>query len=64
MMIHNPRDAGKLLWGKFKGIKAYLKKWKNYQINNLNLHLKQVEKENKNPKVSRKKLIIKSDKKY
>ena len=37
---------------------------KKNQINNLNLYLKQVEKENKSPKVSRRKEIIKSDKKY
>ena len=38
--------------------KAYLKKQEKSQINNLNLHLKELEKE-QNPKVSRRKEIIK-----
>ena len=41
-------------------IQAYLKKQETNQINNLTLHLKQLEKEEmKNPRVSRKKEIIK-----
>ena len=41
-------------------IQAYLKKQEKSQINNLTLHLKQLEKEEmKNPKVSRRKEILK-----
>ena len=41
-------------------IQAYLKKQETNQINNLTLHLKQLEKEEmKNPRVSRRKEIIK-----
>ena len=41
---------------RFIAIQAYLKKQEKRQINNLNLHLKQLEKEEmKNPRVSRKK---------
>ena len=54
-------DAAKaVLRGKFITIQSYLKKQKKSQINNLTLHLKQLEKEeNKKPKVSRRKEIIK-----
>ena len=46
--------------GRFIAIQAYLKKQENTQINNLILHLKQLEKEEmKNPRVSRRKEIIK-----
>ena len=46
--------------GKFIAIQAYLKKQEKSQINNLTLHLKQLEKEEmKNPRVSRKKKILK-----
>ena len=45
--------------GKVKAIQAYLKKQEKHQINNLSLHLKQLEKEMKNPKVSRRKEVIK-----
>ena len=49
-----------VLRGKFIAIQAYLKKQEKSQINNLTLHLKQLEKEEmKNPRVSRKKEIIK-----
>ena len=52
--------AKAVLRGKFTEIQSYLKKQEKYQINNLNLHLKQLEKEEqKNPKVSRRKEIIK-----
>ena len=48
------------LRGKFIAIKCYLKKQETSQINNLTLHLKQLEKEEqKNPKVRRRKEIIK-----
>ena len=44
--------------GKFIAIHAYLKKQEKSQINNLTLHLKQLEKEEmKNPRVSRRKEI-------
>ena len=48
------RDS--MLRGRFIAIQAYLKKHEKNQINNLILHLKQLEKEEmKNPKVSRRK---------
>ena len=48
------------LSGKFIAIQAYLKKQEKSQINNLTLHLKQLEKEEKNnPRVSRRKEILK-----
>ena len=44
--------------GRFIAIQAYLKKQEKNQINNLTLHLKQLEKEEmKNPRVSRKEII-------
>ena len=47
-----------VLRGRFIVIQAYLKKQEKNQINNLTLHLKQLEKEEiKNPRVSRKKDI-------
>ena len=57
----NPWDAAKAaLRGKFIAIQAYLKKQETPRINNLTLHLKELEKEEqKNPKVSRRKEIIK-----
>ena len=46
--------------GRFIAIQAYLKKQEKSQINNLTLHLKQLEKEEmKNPRVSRRKEILK-----
>ena len=49
-----------VLRGRFTAIQAYLKKQEKSQINNLTLHLKQLEKEEmKNPRVSRKKEIFK-----
>ena len=49
-----------MLRGKFIAIQAYLKKQEKSQINNLTLHLKQLEKEEmKNPRVSRRKEILK-----
>ena len=49
-----------VLRGRFIAIQTYLKKEEKNQINILTLHLKQLEKEEKkNPKVSRRKLIIK-----
>ena len=49
-----------VLRGRFIAIQTYLKKQERNQINNLTLHLKQLEKEEmKNPRVSRRKEIIK-----
>ena len=46
--------------GRFIAIQAYLKKQEKSQINNLTLHLKQLEKEEmKNPRISRRKEILK-----
>ena len=60
-MTQNLWDAAKaVLRGNFIATKSYLKKQDTSQINNLTLHLKQSEKEEqKNPKVSRRKEIIK-----
>ena len=45
-MTQNLWDAAKaVLRGKFIAIQAYLKKQEKTQINNLTLHLKQLEKE-------------------
>ena len=53
-------DAAKAaLRVKFIMIQAYLRKQEKSQINNLTLHLKQLEKEQIKPKVSRRKEIIK-----
>ena len=47
------------LRGRFIAIQAYLKKQEKNQINNLSLHLKQLEKEEmKKPRVSKRKEII------
>ena len=52
--------AKAVLRGKFIAIQSYLKKQENSQINNLTICLLQLEKEEqKNPKVSRRKEIIK-----
>ena len=54
-------DAAKaVLRGKFIATQSYLKRQETSQMNNLSLHLKQLEKEEqKTPKVSRRKEIIK-----
>ena len=54
-------DAAKaVLRGKFIAIQAYLKKQEKSQVNNLTLHLKELEKEEQTkPDVSRRKEIIK-----
>ena len=49
-----------VLRGRFIALQAYLKNQEKSQINNLTLYLKQLEKEEmKNPRVSRKKDILK-----
>ena len=60
-MIQNLWDAAKaVLRGKFIAIQAYLKKQEKSQVNNLTLHLKELEKEEQtNRKFSRRKEIIK-----
>ena len=59
-MTQNLWDAAKAaLRGKFIAIQSHLKKQEESQINDLTLHLKQLEKEQTNPKVSRRKEIIK-----
>ena len=60
-MIQNLWDAAKaVLREKFIAIQSYPKKQEKPQINNLTLHLKQLEKEEQtNPKVSRRREIIK-----
>ena len=59
--IQNLWDTIKaVLRGKFIAIQAYLKKQEKSKINNLILHLKQLKKEEmKNPRVSRRKEILK-----
>ena len=53
-------SANVVLRGKFIAIQSYLKKQEKHEIDNLTLHLKQLEKEEqKNPKISRRKEIIK-----
>ena len=61
MTTQNLWDAAKaILRGKFIPIQSYLQKQEASQIRNLILHLKQLEKEEqKNPKASRRKEIIK-----
>ena len=61
MTTQNLWDSVKaVLRGRFIALQAYLKKQEKNQINNLTLHLKQLEKEEmKNPRVSRRKEIIK-----
>ena len=50
-----------VLRGRFNAIQAYLKKEEKNQINNLTLHLKQLEKEKvKNSRVSRRREITKN----
>ena len=61
MTTQNLWDSVKaVLRGRVTAIQAYLKKQEKSQINNLTLHLKQLEKvEMKNPRVSRRKEILK-----
>ena len=59
--IQSLRDSVKaVLRRRFIAIQAYLKKQERNQINNLTLHLKQLEKEEmKNPRVGRRQEILK-----
>ena len=59
MTTQNLWDAAKaVLRGKFIAIQPYLKKQEKHQIDNLALHLKQLEKgEQKKPKIRRKEII-------
>ena len=66
-MNENEKTTTQNLWdwvkavlrGRFIALQAYLKKQEKSQINNLTLHLKQLEKEEmKNPRVSRRKEIF------
>jgi len=57
--LQNLCDAVKvILRGKFIAIQAHLRKQEKAQINKLTLHLKQLEREQTRPKVSRRKKII------
>ena len=66
-MNENENKTTQNLWGTVKAvlrerfieIQAYLKKQEKSQINNLTGHLKQPEKELKNPRVSKRKEILK-----
>lgn len=68
MTTQNLWDAAKaVLRGKFIAIQSYLKKQEKHQIDNLTLHLKQLEKEEQQqqqkknkPKINKRKEIIKS----
>ena len=60
MITQNPWDAANpALRGKFIVIQSYLKKQEKHLIDNLTLHLKQLEKEEHLPPISRRKEIIK-----
>ena len=60
MTTQNLWDAAKaVLRGKFVAIQSYLKKQEKHQIDNLTLHLKLEKEEQKTPKISRRKEIIK-----
>ena len=60
MMTKNQWDAAKaVVRGKFIAIQSHFKKQEKSQINNLTLHLKQLEKEQRKPNVGRNKEIIK-----
>ena len=62
MTTQNQWDSVKAMQRrKFIAIQAYIKKREKLQRNNLTLHLKQRDKEQNNPKESRRKEIIKSE---
>ena len=55
-----PQEYKAVLRGKLIAIQAYIKKQEKSQLNNLTLHLKELEKEQQTkPKVSRRKDIVK-----
>ena len=57
--IKNLWDTEKaILRGKFIAIQSYLKKQEKHRINNLILHLKQLEKEEKNSEISKSKVKV------
>ena len=59
MTTQNQWDVAKaVLRAKFLAIQSYLKKQEKHGIDSLTLHLKQLEKEFKTPKISEKKEII------
>ena len=59
-MTENLRDAAKaVLRGKFRAVQSHLRKQEKTQINNLTLHLKQLGQEQRKPKMSIRKEIIK-----
>ena len=59
MTVQNLQYTAKaVLRGEFVDIQPYLKKQEKHQIDNLTLYLKQLEKEKKKPKISRRKEII------
>ena len=61
MTTQNLWDAAKaVLRGKFIAMQSYPKKQEKHRIDNLTLHLKQLDKEEqRNPKISRRKEILK-----
>ena len=60
MTTQNLWDAAKaVLRGKFIAMQSYLKKQEKYQIDNLTLHLKQLEEEEQQQQNSRREEIIK-----
>ena len=64
-MTQNLWDAAKsVLRGKFIAIQAYLKKQQPPKINNLTLHLKPLEKEQKTLKLAEGKKLERSEQKY
>ena len=59
MTTQNLWDAAKAaLRGKLIAIQSYLKKQEKRRIDNLTLHLKQLEKEEQPPKISRREEVI------
>ena len=59
MMMQSPWDATKaILRATFRAIQCYLRKQEKTQVNSVNLHLKQLEKEQTKPEISRRKEII------
>ena len=60
MTTQNLWDAAKAVLRRFIAIQSYLKKQEKHRTDNPTLHVKQLEKEEqKNPKISRRKEIIK-----